>query len=94
MSSLNQVTRHGHLFVDGQDEYLFVKTLGCGPNSQAQLVLHLQTGELRVRKVTLRHLDKHMKKSEDKEKVIFYQQDQATSRARSTAQFSLSLLGC
>ncbi|KAL1880028.1 polo-like kinase 3 [Diaporthe australafricana] len=51
MSSLNLVTRYSHLFVDGEDQYLFVKNLGRGAYSRAQLVLHLQSGELRVRKI-------------------------------------------
>lgn len=77
MSDRTHTTRFCHLFLDGEDQYLFVKDLGYGANSQAQLVLHLQTGELRVRKVSRRNLDKNEKKKEDREKVLFYLQEQA-----------------
>ncbi|KAG6365671.1 hypothetical protein INS49_007282 [Diaporthe citri] len=77
MSETAHATSFCHLFLDGEDQYLFVKNLGSGAYSQAQLVLHLQTGELRVRKVSRRHLDEEEKKKEDREKVLFYLQEQA-----------------
>ncbi|KUI67452.1 hypothetical protein VM1G_02920 [Cytospora mali] len=42
--------KYAHLFVDGDDQYLFVKSLGNGDQSYAQLMWHLQSGKLRVRK--------------------------------------------
>ncbi|KUI53194.1 putative serine/threonine-protein kinase roco8 [Cytospora mali] len=42
--------KYAHLFVDGDDQYLFVKILGNGDQSYAQLMWHLQSGKLRVRK--------------------------------------------
>lgn len=77
MTYLTHMTRFSHMFIDGADQYLFVKNLELGSCSQAQLVLHLQTGELRVRKVSREHLDEDEKKSEDREKVLFYLQQQA-----------------
>lgn len=77
MSDTTLITRFCHLFLDGEDQYLFVKNLGFGENSQAQLVLHLQTGELRVRKVSRTYLDEDEKNTEDREKVLFYLQEQA-----------------
>lgn len=77
MSEITHTTRFCHLFLDGDDQYLFVKNLNFGANSQAQLVLHLQTGELRVRKVSRRYLDDQQKKKEDREKVLVYLQEQA-----------------
>lgn len=77
MTYLTHITRFCHMFIDGSDRYLFVKNLELGSCSQAQLVLHLQTGELRVRKVSREHLDENEKQSEDREKVIFYLQQQA-----------------
>lgn len=77
MSDRTHTTGFCHLFLDGEDQYLFVKNLGFGVYSQAQLVLHLQTGELRVRKVSRRQLDEQQMKKEDREKVLFYLQEQA-----------------
>ncbi|KAK7698537.1 hypothetical protein SLS64_012405 [Diaporthe eres] len=77
MSETTHTTGFCHLFLDAGDQYLFVKDLGYGAHSQAQLVQHLQTGELRVRKVSRRHLDEKEKKKEDREKVLFYLQEQA-----------------
>lgn len=77
MYDITQITRFCHLFLDGADQYLFVKNLGFGAKSQAQLVLHLQTGELRVRKVSLKPLNENETKVEDKEKVLFYLQQEA-----------------
>ena len=47
---------YGHLFRDGTGHYLFVEPLGFGVSCQCQLVLHCETGELRVRKVLHRRL--------------------------------------
>lgn len=80
MPPLNLVTRFGHLFTDRDDQYLFVKNLGRGASSRAQLVLHCQSGELRVRKVSLRYLDENDIKVEDREKVLFYLQEQAAKK--------------
>lgn len=55
-----------------------MKNLRCGAHSQAQLVLHLQTGELRVRKVSVLRLKEEDKETGNREKVLFYLQDEAT----------------
>ncbi|CAN8105555.1 unnamed protein product [Discula destructiva] len=39
------------VFLIGDDEYIFIQILGEGIQGQAQLVLHVQSGEYRVRKV-------------------------------------------
>lgn len=77
MSDTTHITRFCHLFLDGADQYLFVKNLDCGAHSQAQLVIHLQSGELRVQKVSLKRLNNQDKEKEDGEKVLFYLQEQA-----------------
>lgn len=43
------------IFKDGADEYIFIQVLGQSIQGQAQLVLHVQSGEYRVRKIS-----KHM----------------------------------
>lgn len=43
------------LFTDGEDQYLYIDDLGSGAESIAHRVLHVQTGEERVRKVSRRH---------------------------------------
>lgn len=77
MSDTTHIQRFCHLFLDETDEYLFVKDIGCGSHSRVQLVLHLQTRELRVRKVSIHHLDEKEKKIKDREKVLFHLQEQA-----------------
>lgn len=77
MSDTTHVRRFCHLFFDETDEYLFIKELNHGSHSRAQLVLHLQTGERRVRKVSIYHLNEEEKKIEDREKVLFHLQEQA-----------------
>lgn len=77
MTDITHITRFCHLFVDEADRYLFVKNLALGSYSRAQLVLHLRTGELRVRKVSCEYLDEDEKNGEDREKVLFYLQEQA-----------------
>ncbi|KAL2015368.1 hypothetical protein VTK56DRAFT_5765 [Thermocarpiscus australiensis] len=47
---------YGHLFKDTTGHYLFIKSLGIGVSCQSQLVLHCETGELRVRKVLHRRV--------------------------------------
>ncbi|ROV96960.1 hypothetical protein VSDG_04107 [Cytospora chrysosperma] len=49
MSSQNTI-KYAHLFADGDDQYLFVRNLGNGDQSYAQLLWHLHFGGLRVRK--------------------------------------------
>jgi serine/threonine protein kinase len=75
-----RVTKFCQLFLDGDDQYVFIKLLGQGLSSQAQLVLHVQTGELRVRKVSHQPLKHEDTKIEDREKVLFYLQEQAAMR--------------
>lgn len=40
------------IFVEGDDEYVYVQELGVGFQAQAQLVRHTQSGEYRVRKIS------------------------------------------
>jgi hypothetical protein len=54
MSSPN--VRFAHAFKQGNDNYLFMQRLGSGSNNEAQLVKHVQTGEVVVRKVSSRRL--------------------------------------
>lgn len=54
-----QITRYGPVFQDGDDIYIFIQVLGEGIQAQAQLVLHVQSGEYRVRKIS-----KHMQTTE------------------------------
>lgn len=86
--SKNFVTKHlfyhkvlkmkfGHVFMDGEDQYLFIKILGTGSDATAQLVLHVQTGELVVRKVAKRLLDEEETEVEDPERILFLLQTQA-----------------
>lgn len=63
--------------MDGGDQYLFVKILGTGSEASAQLVVHLQTGELVVRKVAKRLLDEEETEVEDPERILFSLQTQA-----------------
>ncbi|KAG6365666.1 hypothetical protein INS49_007277 [Diaporthe citri] len=73
-------TKYGHLFVDGEDQYLFVRVLGIGMEASAQLVVHVQTGELVVRKVDKRLLDTREKEKQDPERILFLVQSQARLR--------------
>lgn len=43
-------TRYVPVFKEMHDEYIFIRELGEGAQASAQLVLHLQSGEYRVRK--------------------------------------------
>lgn len=61
--------QYAHLFTSGGDEYLFVKNLGTGFQSSAQLVLHLQSGELCVRKVAKRRLSEAARQDPDREEA-------------------------
>lgn len=70
-------TGYAHVFVDGEDHYLFVRVLGTGRDASAQLVVHVQTGELFVRKVEKRLLDDEEKEKEDNERILFLVQSQA-----------------
>ena len=80
MSGGSRITKFCHLFFDGDDQYVFIKSLGEGRSSQAQLVLHVQSRELRVRKVSHLPLDYEATKIEDREKVLFFLQEQAANR--------------
>lgn len=80
MSGGSRITKFCHLFFDGDDQYVFIKNLGQGRFSQAQLVLHIQTCELRVRKVSHLPLEYEATKIPDREKVLFYLQEQAAKR--------------
>ncbi|KAJ0108151.1 hypothetical protein J7T55_007270 [Diaporthe amygdali] len=80
MANGDRIHRFGHVFVEGQDQYLFVKSLGYGASSQAQLVLHVQSGDLLVRKVKTERLCEAEKNIPDRENVLFYLQQQAAQR--------------
>lgn len=73
-------TKYGHVFVDGEDQYLLVRVLGIGMEASAQLVMHVQTGELVVRKVDKRLLDEREREKEDPERILFLVQSQARLR--------------
>lgn len=73
--------KYAHLFVDEDDQYLFVKNLGSGAQSYAQLVWHLQSGELRVRKVSVRRLSHTEKEKDDTERDLL---TKLQERARET----------
>lgn len=47
---------YGHVFKDNTGHYLFIDQLGIGVSCQSQLVLHCESGELRVRKVLHRRV--------------------------------------
>lgn len=47
---------YAHLFKDGTDNYLFIRHLGAGVSCHTQLVRHLESGQVRVRKVLHRRL--------------------------------------
>ncbi|KAH8781033.1 hypothetical protein F5883DRAFT_516390 [Diaporthe sp. PMI_573] len=72
--------KFGHVFMDGEDQYLFIKILGSGLYATAQLVLQVQTGELVVRKVDKRLFDELEKQEEDPERILFQVQSQARQR--------------
>lgn len=72
--------KYGHAFVDGEDQYLFVRVLGVGMEASAQLVVHVQTGELVVRKVDKRLLDTSETEKQDPERILFLVQSQARLR--------------
>ncbi|KAG8161391.1 hypothetical protein KVR01_008378 [Diaporthe batatas] len=72
--------KFGHLFIDGEDQYLLIKTIGSGADAIAQLVLHVQTGELVVRKVGNVLLNEDQIHREDPERVLFALQSQARER--------------
>lgn len=74
---MSRITKYCHLFLDGEDGYVYLTTLGYGRASQAQLVLHIPTCELRVRKVSHFHLDREATEIEDSEKLLFSLQEQA-----------------
>lgn len=73
-------TKYAHVFVDGEDQYVFVRVLGTGRDASAQLVIHAQTGELFVRKVDKRLLDEQETEKEDNERILFLVQSQARAR--------------
>lgn len=72
--------KYCHVFMDGEDQYLFIKILGSGMYATAQLILQVQTGELVVRKVEKRRLDELEKEEEDPERILFLIQSQARQR--------------
>lgn len=69
MSSQTTV-KYSHLFVDGDDDYLFARILGTGEQSYAQLMWRLQSGDLRVRKVSVKQLKPSEKEEDDTERDI------------------------
>ncbi|POS76279.1 hypothetical protein DHEL01_v205333 [Diaporthe helianthi] len=70
--------KYGHILTDGADQYLFIKVLGSGADASAQLVRHVQTGELVVRKVERRLLNEEQKQEEqDPERILFLLQSRA-----------------
>lgn len=73
-------TRYGHVFVDGEDHYLFVRVLGIGMEASAQLLVHVQTGDLVVRKAEKRLLDEWGTEKQDPERILFLVQSQARLR--------------
>jgi hypothetical protein len=62
---------YGHVFLSGDDQYLFIKNLGSGKDAVAQLVLRVPTGEFVVRKVDKRLLKESETENEDPEKILF-----------------------
>lgn len=78
MASLE--TKFGHVFTNGEDQYLFIKIVGSGADASAQLALHVQTGELIVRKVGRRLLNLEQVQQEDPERILFSLQAQAQQR--------------
>lgn len=48
----SQNIMYGPVFKDGDNEYIFIQSLGEGIQGQAQLVLHVQSGEYGVRKIS------------------------------------------
>ncbi|KUI73085.1 Serine/threonine-protein kinase Nek6 [Cytospora mali] len=72
--------RYGHIFVDGDDQYLFVSHLARGAQCHVQLVVKVspQAGELLIRKVAIHRLESPMLISEDNEsRAGLYLQEQA-----------------
>lgn len=65
------------MFVDGEDQYLYVRTLGIGMEASAQLVIHVQTGDLVMRKVNKHLIEELETESDDPERVLFLIQSQA-----------------
>ncbi|ROV95422.1 hypothetical protein VMCG_08484 [Cytospora schulzeri] len=67
--STSAAIRYGHLFVDGEDQYLFAGYLARGSQCQVQLVVKVspQRGELLIRKVTIHRLESPRSMSEDQE---------------------------
>lgn len=72
--------KYAHVFVDGEDQYLFVRVLAIGMEASAQLVIHVQTGELVVRKVDKRLLTERETEKQDPERILFLVQSQARLR--------------
>lgn len=69
--------KYCHVFMDEEDQFLFVRNLGTGHEASAQLVVHAQTGETIVRKVNKRLLDEWHLEKQDPERVLFLIQSQA-----------------
>lgn len=79
-NSLEMTGKFGHVFTDGEDQYLYIKVIGSGADGIAQLVLHVQTGELVVRKVERLLLTQEQTQEEDPERILFSIQSQARQR--------------
>lgn len=73
-------TKYAHVFVSGEDQYLFVRLLAVASESNAQLVVNARTGELLVRKVGNRLLNEREREKEDPERILFLLQSQARLR--------------
>lgn len=73
-------TKYAHVFVNGEDQYLFVKLLAVGSEANAQLVVNARTSELLVRKVGHDLLNERDREKEDPEKILFLLQSQARLR--------------
>lgn len=73
----SQEKKYGHVFVDGEDQYLLIRVLGIASEASAQLVVHVQTGELIVRKVNKLLLNEQEKEKQDPERILFLVQSQA-----------------
>ncbi|KAG8161777.1 hypothetical protein KVR01_008764 [Diaporthe batatas] len=80
MPAPSRITKFCQLFLDGDDRYVFFTTLANGGTSQAQLVLHIPTSELRVRKVTHLPLDREATRKKNSEEVLFLLQEQAAKQ--------------
>lgn len=79
-ASTSAAIRYGHMFVNGEDRYLFVNHLARGAQSHVQLVVKVSgpIGELLIRKVTMYRLKSSVLPYEDNELMaVLHLQEQA-----------------